>query len=104
MMGRDRVFYTVREEMAAANWKGHWAHFLVGAIVPLSVHALGGDWRWGVAAVLAFAVIWEVGGRCVTAWLYKSRRRAWKISVLGMLAYAVGAAYASAILLLGEWQ
>ncbi len=103
-MRADRDFYTAREEMAAANWKGLWAHFLIGAVAPLSVDALGGEWGWAVAAVLAFAVLWEVGGRYMTTWLYRSRRRAWKISVLGMLAYDVGAAYASAILLKGEWQ
>jgi hypothetical protein len=99
---RVQGFYRAREETAAPNIKGLWAHFLCGAIVVLTAGVLGGEWGYAVAAVLLWAVIWEVGGRYFTAWLYRSRRKAWKISVLGMLAFAVGAGYASGILLLAE--
>jgi len=84
-----------RGQELAQDLTHHWAHILVGVVLPLFGAATGlYAWQNGVLAVVMLAVVWEVGFA-----LLLPPHKWGRASIIGLLAFLVGAIAASAVLL-----
>lgn len=68
-------------------------HVLWGVVVPLVAYARGWEWQWFVVGIILAGIAWELVCDPVT-------RGKWPPSILGLVTFAVGAAIATAVVLL----